>query len=466
MQIDFFPKQQQALDNVLSGEYNFLLYGGAIRGGKTIFGLGTLVLLCKLYPRSRWAVVRKNLERIRRNTLPSFQKMNVRGRIRQSPMIEYVHPNGSTIMFLGENIDRDPDLDAFKGLEVNGFLFEEINECTKAMFKKAIERSGTWFMPWLPETHQPKPIILATCNPTDNWVKDDVYDPWESGYLRSNWCYIQATADDNPHVPLAVREAWKDLPKADYEVYVKGNWNMKVKTPDAFWYNFDFARHVSPSKNINTEAIHISIDDNLHPYCTASIWQINKERKLIRQVAEIAAKTPNNQAYGLAKMIASWVKANRDSKSLFLYGDATTQKGSTIDPEKKSFADIIVNSLNKDHRVRKRFSSSNPAVSLTAEFVNELFDEYDGWRIEINESCAVSIRDYMSVRTDTDGRMLKERVKRNGISFEPYGHFSDTMRYFIHKVLLTEFNAWKSRHSKVFAIPRGYREDADQYQAI
>ena len=42
---------------------------------------------------------------------------------------EYTHHNGSIIMFKGENYDNDKDLDWLKGLEVNGFLFEEINEC-------------------------------------------------------------------------------------------------------------------------------------------------------------------------------------------------------------------------------------------------------------------------------------------------------------------------------------------------
>ena len=46
--------------------------------------------------------------------------------------------NGSQIMFMAEGYDDDKDLNRFKGLEANGFGFDEINECQEATFYKAI----------------------------------------------------------------------------------------------------------------------------------------------------------------------------------------------------------------------------------------------------------------------------------------------------------------------------------------
>ena len=128
MTIDFTPKQLEAFTALQSERFNFILYGGAIRGGKSVWGLCSLLVLCEIYPGSRWCVVRENTDRIRTTTVPSFLKLSPHGKLRQNPY-EYRHHNNSTILFKGENIDRDPDLDAFKGLEVNGFLYEEINEC-------------------------------------------------------------------------------------------------------------------------------------------------------------------------------------------------------------------------------------------------------------------------------------------------------------------------------------------------
>jgi hypothetical protein len=70
-----FPKQVEFLEAIFSGEYDFVLYGGSIRGGKTFSGIGALLILCKAFPGSRWAIVRTDLQTLRRNTIPSFWKV-------------------------------------------------------------------------------------------------------------------------------------------------------------------------------------------------------------------------------------------------------------------------------------------------------------------------------------------------------------------------------------------------------
>jgi hypothetical protein len=49
-------RQEEFIEAVRSGEFLYMLYGGAIRGGKTVVGLWTLILLCKVFPGSRWAI--------------------------------------------------------------------------------------------------------------------------------------------------------------------------------------------------------------------------------------------------------------------------------------------------------------------------------------------------------------------------------------------------------------------------
>jgi hypothetical protein len=69
------PKQMEYQEAVFSGEFLYLALGGGIRGTKTWATLSTLLLLCKEYPGSRWAVVRKDLPTLRKNTIPSFKKL-------------------------------------------------------------------------------------------------------------------------------------------------------------------------------------------------------------------------------------------------------------------------------------------------------------------------------------------------------------------------------------------------------
>ena len=71
-QVELTAKQTEAAEAVLSGDYTQILYGGAIRGGKTVWLLETIFLLCRVFAGSRWAIVRKDLPTLRRNTIPSF----------------------------------------------------------------------------------------------------------------------------------------------------------------------------------------------------------------------------------------------------------------------------------------------------------------------------------------------------------------------------------------------------------
>ena len=70
-----FPKQLEFLEAVFSEKYSFVLYGGSIRGGKTYALLALFILLSKIYPGSRWAIVRADLPTIKRNLYPSWEKI-------------------------------------------------------------------------------------------------------------------------------------------------------------------------------------------------------------------------------------------------------------------------------------------------------------------------------------------------------------------------------------------------------
>lgn len=201
-------------------------FGGGIRGTKTWGGLGALLVLCRVFPNSRWVVVRKDLERLKKNTIPSFEKLVARTngfcRITNRSDWEATCWNGSKILFVGENIDRDPELLRFHGFECNGFLAEEADELSERTLTKMIERAGAWIVP---SGHQPDPLIICTFNPTAAWPKRKFYDPWLAGSLRPPFFFIPATAADNPYIADAQREAWKQMPEHEYQRFVQGDWS-------------------------------------------------------------------------------------------------------------------------------------------------------------------------------------------------------------------------------------------------
>jgi len=225
-ELRFTEKQQRFAEAALSGRYKYLLFGGAIRGGKSVCALTLIILLCRMYPGSRWAVVRKDLPTLRRNTIPTFEQIKPRGFVGEiNKTIWTVQcANGSEILFFPESIKDDPDLDRWKGLEVNGFKLGEANELSESSFSKAIERAGSWKCPG---DKQPPPIILATCNPAKNWVKRTFYDPWRLGKLFPPFYFLPARPGENPHNTQEYMESLEQLRVTDpraYARFVEGDW--------------------------------------------------------------------------------------------------------------------------------------------------------------------------------------------------------------------------------------------------
>lgn len=451
MIVDFSSnkKQEEAMLAVQSEKYNLLLYGGAIRGGKTFWGLAALLVLCSVFPKSRWCVIRENNEKIRTTTIPSFTKIEASGVLRQSPY-EYTHPNGSVVLFKSENYASDKELNWMKGLEVNGFLFEEINECQQATLYKAMERAGSWSVPG----RQPFPYILATCNPTQGWVKDLIYTPWKAGTLRENWIYIPAKITDNAaNLDKIYVEGLKNLPMYEYEVYVNGNWDIQVKTGGEFFKNFELQDHTKPFRVDPDIPIHLSVDSNVMPYIAITAWQMVKEGDIwkVKQVHEIPVRDPHNTARKAGLKAGSWLKDITYKQKIFLYGDPTTTARNNIDDDKKTFLDLFVEGIRqKGFTYEKRFFSKAPGVALTGDFINAIYGgKVPGIEILISEYCKESVSDYIETKQDKDGGILKKRITdpKTKQSYEPHGHLSDTKRYFLCKVFESEFYQFQNRFS-------------------
>lgn len=238
------PAQERFFEAVFSGHHTELAYGGGIRSGKSATALILAQLLCKIYPGSRWAVVRKDLPTLRRNVLPTFEKFRIEGfcgEVNQSDWTAKCS-NGSAIIFFTESISEDPELNRWRGLEVNGFLLEEANELQEASRRKAIERAGSWILP--PGHEQPPPLIISTFNPSGGWVKRIFYDPWKAGTLPRGRYFQPATIRDNPHIPQAYLDSLKALPERDYQRFVEGDWTF---ISGAFFDELGAETHLVPS---------------------------------------------------------------------------------------------------------------------------------------------------------------------------------------------------------------------------
>jgi len=435
--VQLSAKQTEAMLAVQSEQYNFILYGGAIRGGKSVWGLSALLVMCQVFPRSRWCVIRENSEKIRTTTIPSFNRIEPSGNLRQSPY-EYHHPNGSVILFKSENYAQDKDLDWMKGLEVNGFLFEEINECQEQTLYKAFERAGSWIIPH--SERQPKPIILATCNPTFGWVKRVIYDKWKLGTLPDKWLYIPAKITDNPHLPKEYIENLKNMPTYEYMVFVEGNWDLQLKTGGEFYKCFEIDQHVKHAAYNPDLPLHISWDDNVNPYLPVGIFQIQGKR--LTMIDEIAGVTPNNTVKAVCGEIIRRYPVHHSG--MFVYGDATANKQDTKLEHGYNFYRLVVDYLAQ-FRPHNRVTASNPSVVMRGNFINTVFEKnFGGIEVVIGENCKHTIGDFVGLKEAADGTKLKEMVTDSkGVRYQKYGHFSDLFDYICCTAFAAEFELYQ-----------------------
>jgi PBSX family phage terminase large subunit len=230
-----------------------------------------------------------------------------------------------------------------------------------------------------------------------------------------------------------------------------GEWGM-VRTGDEFWKQFDETKHVREIKYEALTPVHVSLDENVNPYVTQTIWQVHVDRKEINQVHEIMSRSPNNNAPKAARQFAEWLQKLNYRNVVYVYGDPSAGRQSTVDANSASFYDKYIEVLTRaGFRVEKRVAKSAPEVALSAAFVNDIYEtNLYGWAIGISDKCYTSIEDYLLVKEDAEGRMLKKKTKdkESGVTYEPLGHCSDTKRYFITKVLATDFDRYKKRSTK------------------
>jgi len=241
-----------------------------------------------------------------------------------------------------------------------------------------------------------------------------------------------------------------------YRVYANGERGI-MRTGGEFWKQFDEMKHVRPLK-VEQGALHISLDENVNPYVTVGVWQFASviAGREVRQVHEIPCRTPDNNAPKAAGQLIKWLSSIGYDDILFIYGDPSARRKSTVDENSSSFYDKFIEVLTKaGFKVVNRVAKSAPEVALSGAFINDIYEGLiPGYTIVIGDHCKISIDDYCTVQEDKDGTMLKvkEKDKQTGVTYEPHGHYSDQKRYFIIKVLETEFNQYKARRKKYFGV--------------
>lgn len=410
-----YPKQQEYIEAVLSGKYTFLCYGGAMGGGKSFVCLATLILLAKIYPNSKWCVIRESLPTLKRTTLETFKRLVPTNFIRHYNQQEqsYTFTNGSQIFFMAEDYSNDKDFDRFKGLEVNGFLLEQIEELNEGLLSVCFVRAGRHKIEKMP----PKPLILANVNPTLIWPKQKIYDKFSNGTLPEDWFYEPAKISDNPVLFNDVsymHNVTSHLDDLTKRRLIDGDWSaFAVDKP--YLYTFSIAKHVIDSFIPNPHLpILVLFDFNVEPM-TALIGQLVSDlHGVIFDELEIKTGSTEEMCDIIKAKYRPWMF------NMLVSGDATGRNRQAVTQGNLNHYRVIKEKLmlaDRDLIVPKQ----NPAHKDSRVLGNSVLQHA---QYLITKNCEKTIMDCVYAQVDEFGDLVKTKDQGR--------HFFDNYRYGYH----------------------------------
>ena len=394
-------------------QYRYFSYGGAIRGGKSYVTAAILLELAKDYENSRWHVLRADMPVLEATTIPTFAKIiGNSGQwkfVRSKSNYHLLHRNGSKIFFKGENINRDPELNDFLGLETNGIWLEQAEELSEILWQKALERTGSWYLPEMPPG-----FIFLTFNPTQNWVKKLFYEPYVKGTLKSPYYFMPALPKDNPFVTADQWNQWENMAERYRMQFVDGDWSDFSDKSNLWAFAYDAARHSgTPALNLN-EMVYLSFDFNVNPMCCAVIQHYDAKLRVLELI-----KIPNS---GTEQMCDYLLASAYRNCTFMVTGDASGANRNTSQADSAHNYTIIQKKLRLSVN-QFRVPASNPHIKNNKVLVNAILQNYS---VEIHTEKAKALHfDLANVRTNADNTI----VKNNRDNPNQQSDALDTFRY-------------------------------------
>jgi hypothetical protein len=424
-----------------------VIYGGQAGGGKSFLICLWLHSMAKMYPGTRYYLSRERLKDIKESVLLTFWdvlKLDPGFKLHYNATSSILtYPNRSQI-YLVECFayPSDPNFDSLGSREYTAGAIEEGITVTKRAADILLSRTR-----YKHDVYGLFPKQLITCNPGDGWIKDDIVIPSIEGrHTKHNEIFIRATLDSNPNKSFRERYAQtleENLSAFDRARLLHGDWNARPKTGAEYLKDFNPDIHAVPETRYDKNLpIHIAFDENVHPYITCEIWQVQVEGKMryATQIDEICQKPPkNSRKHVCAEVLRRY---GSHTAGAYVYGDATSWKGESGAEYGENFFTDIIKYL-APLRPGLRVPGKNPPVMSKAGFLNLIFEKsYRDICIRIDRKCKLSIADYSHSLEDVNGGILKLRVKdpQTGITFERDGHHIDAMSYFICEAFIADFN--------------------------
>lgn len=234
-----------------------LLIGGSGGGSKSYTMALMMAITCREYPGARLLLGRKTLKSLRQSTLNTLLTqvhrdlgVNTNDFTMQWQTGELHYKNGSMIIL--SELDKapsDPDFARLGSLEIDMAFIDEAGEITLQAKNAIRSRTGRGV---LAKEHGIPGKIIASCNPSQNFLRDEYYSPYAKlgGGESQKWSIGQTDIDgerrdiyraflrisvyDNPFMPGSYIDTLKSLPDRERKRLLDGDWNYADDSDSLF----------------------------------------------------------------------------------------------------------------------------------------------------------------------------------------------------------------------------------------
>lgn len=439
-----------------------ILGGGAAGGGKSYLGSCWIVSSCIRFPELRAVIARKTIKSLKESTFNTVKTVMKQWGLKEGENYKINNLEGivtfwneSTILLKElEDLPSDGSFERLGSSEWTIGFVDEVSEISERAIEVLFSR-----LRWRTHHTFKTPRLLLTTNPCITWVRSRFVqdDDGNKVKCREGEAYVPFKVTDNPDVGFRqIYEASlnKITDPAVRARLLEGNWDFVETNEAAAYWKFDGEKHLvdhlrekvySPMKPII-----LSFDFNVMPYMSCLAFQMNYDTKEIYVLEEILG-TPEektNNTPKLAQKIRTKYLNLGHTAGLFVTGDPAGLARSTQTEEGVNNYTILMSNLaHPAIRPKKKILSKQPAQVTRLEFVNSLFDNFDGWKVMIDMRCRRFTEDLIYQRKNEDGTKSKTKVTdpKLGVKYEKYGHLSDCFDYFC---CLFVDKAWKHFQSK------------------
>jgi len=228
-------KQSEAWEYLTDDKTVDIGYGGGAGGGKTIIGAFWIIMMCEMYPNTRYFIGRSELKNLKHSTLATFWNVcNMVGitpdhyRYNQVDSIIKWH-NGSEIILL--DLSHKPSDSLYLRLGGHEYTSGYIDESNEIKYA-AIDILKTRIGRCKNKEYNLKPKLLQTFNPDRGHIYTHFWRPYKDGGMSNDnmpakTAFIRALPIDNPYLTK------------DYLETLKNSKN-KITSQRLYYGNFDY----------------------------------------------------------------------------------------------------------------------------------------------------------------------------------------------------------------------------------